>query len=42
MAMESMRRFARDVMPAFAGDAPGAGAQRAAAARPQWEATLTW
>jgi hypothetical protein len=42
MAMESMRRFARDVMPAFANGALAATTQQAPASRPQWESTLAW
>jgi hypothetical protein len=38
MAMESMRRFARDVMPAFARDRDS-GEEKAPHA---WESTLAW
>ncbi|RAS39217.1 LLM class flavin-dependent oxidoreductase [Paraburkholderia bryophila] len=41
MAMASMRRFARDVMPAFARE-KAAEAHEASLPRPQWESTLAW
>lgn len=41
MAMASMHRFARDVMPAFARER-AADAREAVAPRPRWESTLAW